>query len=235
MRHPLVPLVTVSTVFRSTRWALLCFMALNAVAMFIYPGGTFRDPSTRSYSFFQNFLSDLAMTVTWGGHPNYFGASLIITGDLATTLVLLACGVAFATVLSSSESARHWARAAGVAGTLSCVGLIVAALAPADRFLALHIQSALLAFRAIPVASLLFTVATIRDVRFPRRSSGAFLLLTILMAAYVVIIEWGPRPNTDRGLIIQVTAQKISVVAVLLVFAYGSWEAERVSAQISGR
>jgi hypothetical protein len=221
-----------STIFRLTRWAVLWFIVSTGFAMLVYPGGTRRNPSAGGYLFFRNFLSDLGTTVTWGGHPNPIGAPVFIIAEVLTALAIIACFVGLVRLLSSSQDSRSWARAAGTAGIVAAAGFISAALIPVDLNARIHRQAVQLAFRAILLSSLLFTVAAARDIRFPRRASGVWLLLTLLLMGYIAILEWGPRLRTDHGLLVQVTAQKFIVIAVLLGLAYQSYEAERVSALV---
>jgi hypothetical protein len=220
--------MALTIIFRLTRWAVLWFVVSTAVAMLIYPGGTYRDPSSPGYSFSRNFLSDLGNTVAWGGGPNRWGASLFVGAEVLLAAALVSCFAALVILFSSSPS-RHWARAAGLVGIAACAALVAAALLPADRFLALHVQAAKFTFRGILATSLLFTIAAARDPRFPRRATIAWALLTLLFAAYVALIEWGPRLDTDPGLVVQATAQKMIVLAALSGFAYQSYEAGLVS------
>ena len=56
--------------FKFALAACVQFVVLTAIAMPLYPGGSFADPSSTRYSFFTNFFSELGMTVTSGGRPN---------------------------------------------------------------------------------------------------------------------------------------------------------------------
>jgi hypothetical membrane protein len=136
---------------------------LTVMAMLLYAGGTFRDPSTQHYLFLRNFLSDLGMPTSWGGHANRLGALLFVSGEVVFASALIAFSVALISLCSSSPGQRRWARAAAVAGVAAGVGFIGAALTPADRFLQLHVQSALLAFGGVFVAALFLSVILARD------------------------------------------------------------------------
>jgi len=218
------------TIFTLARWASVASVALACMAMLLYPGGTIRDPSTSGYSFFQNFLSDLGSTVAWGGQPNYRSAILFVTSFVILALALAGSFVAFVRLFSSSRNPRYSAHTAGAAGVLSCVGLIGAALTPGNRFLTLHLEFALLAIGASLVASLLFALATSQDDRFPRGVPFAWLALTLVLAT-LFSMRWGPGLTTDQGLAIQVTAQKIAAIAILAIFIYQSYEADRIGAR----
>ena len=56
--------------FRLSRIGLAAAVVLTAVAMFLYPGGTLFDRTSRGYSFFENSFSDLGSTVAWNGQSN---------------------------------------------------------------------------------------------------------------------------------------------------------------------
>jgi hypothetical protein len=220
---------TSRNVFAIARWVVAWFAIATAGAMLLYPGGTYLEKSTRGYSFFGNFLSDLGMLTSWGGYPNHAAAVLFIGSELllAVTLVLFFSALV---KLHSPGPPRALALAAAMIGLLCCLAFISAALLPADRFLGAHIQAAIFAFRSSLATFALMTIATAKDPRFRRGAAAAWAVLTVLMAAYVGVIEWGPRPRTLFGLTFQATAQKIVITALLLVVAIQSREAERIVA-----
>lgn len=221
----------IATAFRFTRWAILTFAMLTVMAMLLYPGGTFRDPSTQHYLFLRNFLSDLGMPTSWGGHANRLGALLFVSGEILFASALIAFSVALISLCSSSSGQRRWARAAAVAGVAAGVGFIGAALTPADRFLQLHVQSALLAFGGVFVAALFLSVILARDHKFSRSAAVVCIGMTLLLGGYMAVIEWGPRLDTEIGLFVQVAAQKAVFVAAVPSFYYLSSEAGRVAAE----
>jgi hypothetical protein len=218
-----------SSIFKLTRWSVLSFVLLTGAAMLIYPGGTLRNPSTRGYSFFENFLSHLGLTIASNGEPNRMGAALFATGLGVLSLSLGACFVALVSLYSPSRSQGNLARAAGFAGLVSCISLLIVALTPGNLFPSLHIRFGLLAFHSFPLAALLFTIVTAREPRFSRRAVVGWLFLTVVLAANVVVLNWGPALDTDAGLVVQVTAQKITFLALLLTFFSESYEAQRLS------
>ena len=216
-------------IFVVTRWVIAWFVIATTGAMFLYSGGTYLERSPQPYSFFGNFLSDLGMLVAWGGQPNHAAAVLFIASELllAVTLVLFFRALVR---LYSPGPPRVLAIAAGITGLICCLAFIAAAVLPADRFLGSHIQAAIIAFRSSLASFALFAMATARDPRFRRIAATAWILLTVVMAAYVGVIEWGPRPRTAFGLTFQVTAQKIVITALFAVIVLQSVEAERIAA-----
>ena len=61
---------------------------------------------------------------------------------------------------------------------------------------------------------------------FPRRVAVVWGLLTVALAAYVVVLTWGPGLTTPEGLVTQVTAQKIIAIVSMSTFVYLSFEVE---------
>jgi hypothetical protein len=119
--------------------------------------------------------------------------------------------------------------AAGAAGIVAVLGFVTTAFTSPDRLPALHVQSAVLSFRAGCVASLLVTTVMIRDPRFPRRSALAAAGIALLLIVFVGVTAWGPGIQTDEGLVFQVATQKIVVLATVLALAFVGWDAERGS------
>ena len=221
------------TVFRATRWAIAWFVLGTAIAIALFPGGTYLERSRPGYSISGNFLSDLGMLVAWGGQPNHVGAVVFIASELVLAVALVLFFKAAVGVYSAGAP-RTLALVAAITGLVCCAAFVGAALLPADRFLGAHIQAAILAFRASMITFVLFTIATMKDPRFSRKAAAAWTILTLVMIAYVGVIEWGPRPRTTFGLTFQVTAQKIVVAVLLGVVAIQCLEAERIARAESG-
>lgn len=59
--------------FSRAQWAVGLALSFAIASMFLYPGGTGLDASTAGYSLWQNFLSDLGMTVAHNGQTNGVG------------------------------------------------------------------------------------------------------------------------------------------------------------------
>ena len=213
--------------FLVTRWAIVWFVLSTAVAMALYPGGTYLNKTTLGYSFFSNFLSDLGTVVAWGGEPNLPAAVIFVLAEVVLVGALIAFFAALLKRLSTGAGKR-WAQAGVAAGLLAAIGILIAALVPADRFLTLHVQGALLAFRGLVPAAACFAIATARDRRFSRRAVAGWIVLTVLLAAYIGILQWGPRIRTDYGLTFQATAQKVIVFALLVIVWLESVAGEQV-------
>jgi hypothetical membrane protein len=209
------------------RWAAGVAGILAVVAMLRYPGGTFRDHSTRGYSLSHNFLSDLGMTIAHNGQPNGLGTVLFILSLTTVVVAMGGCLVALVRLYSRVPGSRTLALAAGAVALVVCASFIGVAVTPEDRMLSLHITLTRLAFRAFPLVALLMALASRADPAVPRRVTVGWVALTIVLAAYVVMLDFGPSTRTPSGLVAQVVAQKIVTVAAVLGIVFQSYEADR--------
>lgn len=217
------------TIFTLGRRAAAVSGILAVAAIFSYPGGTFRDHSTQGYSLSHNFLSDLGMTVAHDGQANSLGAILFVVS--LSTLVFGLGGALIGLIrLYSTPTARRLARASAVVALLVCSAFIGVAVTPEDRMLSLHILLTRVAFRAFPLVGLLMMLASYNEPGLPRRVGVAWAALTVILAAYVGILDWGPRVSAPGGLVTQVVAQKIVALSAALFIVYQSYEADRALA-----
>jgi len=213
-------------VFRRVRWAAGIATVLIIVSGLRYPGGTFQDHSTRGYRFFENFLSDLGMTVAHDGGANRLGALLFVIALLVLVVGLGGSLVGFVRLHSASREGRRFARLAGLIGLVVCVCFAGVALTPENRLLGLHIFFTRAAWRLFVLVPLFLFVASLRSDA-PRGIRSAWLFLTVMLAGYVWVLDFGPRVSAPGGLVTQVAAQKIIAITAILSFVYLSVVAER--------
>ena len=198
-------------------------------AVVLYPGGTLRDRSTRGYSLVGNFLSDLGMTVAHNGRSNRLGSVLFV---LALCVVVLGLGAALLEIVriySKSPSARRYARMASVVGLLVCTAFIGVAFTPENTALGLHVQFTFFAFRVFPLLTFLLAMASFKTSVLPKSVGVGWALLSIVLAAYAVILTWGPTVATAGGLTTQVIAQKVVAITATGFFFYVCVTADRLS------
>lgn len=216
-----------STAFTRVRWAALIATVLAIASAFRYPGGTFLDHSTRGYSFLENFLSDLGMTVAHNGQANRLGAILFVVALLVLVVGLGGSLVGFVRLHSTTPEGRLFARLAGLVGLLVCLCFAGVALTPENRLLGLHIFFTRAAWRLFVLVPFFLFVASRRSNDVPRGVRSAWLFLTVMLAGYVWVLDFGPRVSAPGGLVTQVAAQKIIAITAILTFVYLSFAAER--------
>jgi hypothetical membrane protein len=222
-------MMTTTIILRLSRWAATGAVVLIVIAISLYPGGTRRDVRTTGYSFSQNFLSDLGMTVTHGGQSNRVGAGVFTASFGLLALSIVGCALAFMRIHSTAPRARSLATAAAIAVLVVGAGLLGAAVSPADVSPTVHMRSAALASATAPLALLLFAAASERDGRLPRGVSVAWVVLAFTVAAWFAM-RWGPGVNTDLGLTIQATVQKCVAVVIVVGLVYQTYHAKAAGA-----
>jgi len=215
-----------SGVFRRARWAAGIATVLAIGAGIRYPGGTFQNHSTRGYSFVENFLSDLGMTVAHNGEANRLGAMLFVVSLLVLIVGLGGSLVGFVRLHAATAEGRPFARLAGLIGLVVCICFAGVAFTPENRLLGLHIFFTKAAWRLFVIVPLLLFVASLRSPDVPRGIRSAWLFLTVMLAGYVWMIDFGPRTSAPGGLVIQVVAQKIIAITAVVTFVYLSVVAE---------
>jgi hypothetical membrane protein len=204
---------------RSLGWVVAgCtqFVVLTLLAMVVYPGGTVADPTTKGYSFFCNFFSDLGRTVTPRGEPNTASLALFV---VALTLAGLGL-VLFFLMMPSLFRRPHPVRVCSLAGSFFGVvsGLSFAGVAftPANLVLPVHAIFVQVAFLSFFVATVGYTAAIVLTPDYPRRYLAIFGAFALLLAGYLWLLFFGPELDSPQGLLIQATGQKVIVYAAVV-------------------
>jgi hypothetical protein len=214
------------------------FIVLTVVAMLVYEGGSKFDPSAGGYAFFRNFFSDLGMTEAYGDHANAFAMTLFTYALTCVGVTLAAFGVAVrhlkdAPVKESgrdvapergsagergggpARGARAAAALAALAAVVSGVSYVGIAFTPHDVAAAAHEQFVNAAFGFLLVFVLCLGYLEIR-AGWLRRLIVTNFVYAGLLAAYVYLLFWGPSTEYERGLVIQVVAQKVIVYSSIV-------------------
>jgi hypothetical protein len=201
------------------RYAAIQFVVLTALAMVLYAGGTWFDPTTAHYHFTGNFLSDLGMTRAFSGRANYASSALFCVA-LATVGGAL---VAFVWTWREFAFGRRRAivvgYAAAVLGTLSGLAFVGVAFTPFDLALNAHNTLVIAAF-----GLLMLFVAAITFAMWRNGISGARIAANLAylacVAGYVALVLRGPRMSTPHGHTVQVIGQKLIAYASMLHIVY---------------
>jgi hypothetical membrane protein len=217
-----------SRIFRLSRWAIAGSVVLGALAAAVYPGGTLLDQEARGYSFSQNFISDLGMTVAHGGRPNRLGATLFVGSFGLLALAIAVCAVGVARLHGSSARARPFARLGGAGAILAGACLLAAGLAPANLLLSVHVGAARVASVVAPPALVLLAVASARAPRLPAGVTVTWLVLGFTVAVWFAM-RWGPAVTTPFGLTVQATVQKVVAFIVVGTITYQTYRADAVT------
>lgn len=192
-------------------YAALAFVVLTTIAMRVYPG----------YAFWDNFLSDLGMTHTWAGRPNY-PAMLLFGSALSTIGIAL---VAFATTWRTFAFRRERAAALGgaseVFGCLSGCAFVALALAPVDRMLDDHNGLVVAAFALLLLYTVSLTIVWgYNAATRPQLLSCVAYVVIVLVYFAVVIYAARVGIGTQRARDLLIGSQKIMVYASMAYVMY---------------
>ncbi|MEZ4401194.1 MAG: DUF998 domain-containing protein [Kofleriaceae bacterium] len=183
-------------------YATLQFVALTAIAMWLYP----------RYRFTGQFFSELGAARTWRGEPNRAAAALFALALASLGLAL----IGFASAWPTYAFARRRSRAVGVAsqvcGTVAGLAFVGVAATPIDRALDAH--NALV---AVGFAALFGFVVSATSVWW---RNGAPVAVRAVSALYIVVLlgcfaatGWGLAAGLRAHLAVLVIAQKLGVYA----------------------
>jgi hypothetical protein len=202
------------------------FVILTLIAMVLYSGGTHADPTTKGYSFFRNFFSDLGLTETISGDPKFASFLLFTVAMVLAGAALAIFFIAFPKFFSSSALGKWLGILGSIAGTVSGLAFIGVAL-PGNLYPQPHTLSVQIAFLAFFVAVLFYIPALFLKRDYPRTYAWTFVAFAILLGVYIWLLFEGPAISTSTGLIIQATGQKIIVYAAIVsmfIQSYGAWK-----------
>jgi hypothetical protein len=117
--------------------ALLAIFCVSiGVAMRLYPGGTWSDPSAVGHRFWENFFCDLLHIRALDGESNERGARAAKLGMLAFAAALVPFWILLGHLVGRTHPVRG--RTISCLGVLSALGLVAVTLTPSDRFPRAH-------------------------------------------------------------------------------------------------
>jgi len=204
------------------------FVLLTVAAMFAYPGGNSNGQWTDGYDFFRNFFSDLGRVRLVDGSPNT--VSLIL---FFIALTLAGSGLVFFFIafrdFFAEDRIGYWSSMAGTLfGVASGLCFIGVAFTPYDVSLDRHVDFVFWAFRTFLVSVSIYAFVVFRQKDYPPRYGWIFTAFAVFLAAYILLLEFGPSAKTPTGLIIQATGQKVIVYVSIISVMVQSWLAHNL-------
>jgi len=201
--------------FRFAIFACIQFVVLTVIAMFTYPGGSIAGSATSRYSFFSNFFSELGLTVTGSGVPNTVSMILFVVALTVVGLGMIVFFIAMPLFFRHRRSVHALSWLGSTFGVVSGISYIGVAFTPANLLRDLHTDFVLMAFRAFLVVVAVYAAVIFLSPEYPNRFAGVFLIFAVLLAGYIWLLTRGPGFDTQEGLIIQATGQKLIVYAAI--------------------
>jgi hypothetical protein len=223
-----------TTVYRYIILGCSLFVLLTIAAMFAYPGGSVSGEITTGYNFFRNFFSDLGRISVPGGGSNLVSAILFCLALTLAGLGLVCFFLAFRSFFLTDRMGRVFSTVGTIVGVISGLCFVGIAWAPYDLFLDAHYQLVFWAFRTFLLAVAIYAFVIFRQRTYPRRYGWVFILFTLFLAAYLILLTSGPDALTPAGLVIQATGQKVIAYVSILSVVAQSWLALRFRPYTTG-
>jgi len=201
------------------------FLLLTTTAMFFYPGGTFMDPNTISYSIWKNLFSDLGQYIAHSGESNFisfimYNLSLFLMGALYIPYFIV-----FPSLLSKDQGGRGFCIAGSIFGIIISVCMVGASLTPADLIYTVHVVFGLIKFLSLVPLAIIFTIAIFKNKLYPNRYAFIYLAFGIIQFIFIFIMASGFTEQEVSGIF--AAGQNIVVYAMTITFliqAYGAWK-----------
>ncbi|MFX1558779.1 MAG: hypothetical protein ACFFC9_16115 [Promethearchaeota archaeon] len=201
------------------------YIIFTAIAMGFYAGGTFINPNTIGYAFWQNFFSDLGRTIALSGRSNMISFLIFTISAFILTSSLVFFILAMPIFFKSDNLEFNLARINIMIGSIAGFFMFCVIFTPWNLFPTVHLTfSKLFSFTSLFVL-ILFSILIIKNENYPNIYGYTYLLIILFALVYSLIAIFGPGITTSNGLILQASAQKISQYSWLIGFmiqGYGS-------------
>ncbi len=200
----------------------LAFVVCAAVAIALYPGGTWYEPSSVGHSFAYNFLCDLMQLRALNGMDNVAGSIVAQVGMVFMIAAIAAFFVQVARYGSPDGRAQQLTRRAGV---LSCVLGCAVPIVRADWFHEAHLVVVVSAVLPALVAITAALIVCLRTAGVPWWLRGLAILTLATAAADFALyglgyaVVWGLVPSFPLRLL-NLSLPVIQRVATLAMLAW---------------
>lgn len=202
------------------RYAICLFILLFCTSIFFYSGGTLHNPNTVGYSFTRNFFSDLGIL----SEENIVSVALFAVGLLVVGLNFILYFYNFMKLFNTDSLSSKIGKAGSIFGIIGAIFFIIIGFTPHNYVHDTHIIAVNWAFRSFLVASTFLFYSMSKDSRFDSKYALGYLIFSLLIFIYIIILEFGPSPrDSDFSLIFNVIAQKFIVLVFILSVFYQSF------------
>jgi hypothetical membrane protein len=205
---------------------IIIYIVLIAIGMFTYAGGTQDNPSAPGYTFWFNTFSDLGRVNSHNGNPNLISMVLFSIAYSTIAITMVPFYLVFPRLFNENTLEKKLTKIAAILGIISSIGFIGVVFLPADLFYAPHMFFAILAYVAILVLIILYTIALYRSEKFSKEYAWIFTIFSIVFLIFL-LMALGALVLGIRALL--TIGQKIGRISILICFpilTYGAWKLE---------
>ena len=201
------------------------FIFLTIIAMFFYQGGTYIDPNTSSYLFWNNFFSDLGRTIAHSGRSNKISFIIFTLTMSIWGISQIPFFIAILSFFKHDKVMKQLSLIGSVLGILTGISYIGIAFTPSDTLNYIHNFFVLVAFSSIFLSIIIYSITIYHDESYSNFFSYALTVSAFILAIYYIVLFIFPKNNIPEGLLIHVVGQKIAVYTLLssgIIQAYGA-------------
>ena len=220
------------------RIMVIYFIVVNAIAIYLFPGGSLYDSSLTAYSFSENFFSDLGVYETVSGEQNFLSCFLF-----NSTLVMMGFACLSFILVPRLFKGNKWSYICSTIGSyiaiLSGLSFLGVGLTPADLYFHEHVFFVIVGFRAMVPGLLFLTIAFFLSP-VSNKYTVASVLFLLSITVYSIFEtsnppEVSPREDLElfretvsyNRMVISVIAQKVIALISFIsffMFTYGFYQ-----------
>jgi hypothetical protein len=207
------------------------FVGFNTIAMLLYPGGTYLDSSTEGYQFFHNFFSNLGEWTARNGETNTVSATLFNSSLVIFALSYFSFFISFLKLEVKYIESKFFQFLLVASISVAITSFIFISVFSAEETSKFwHLVFVKIAFRTLFIHAVLQTYIVVKIPKFDRFISLATIGFTALLFLFLLVMDFGPKAlESQEGLFIQVSAQKVIVVGIMIYFFFQIRSALRLS------
>jgi len=198
------------------------FFIATIFLMFIYDGGTKFNSALTSYSFTHNFFSDLGRTVDFRETPQLLSHYLFKISIAFVGLSTILFSLAFQGMFENQKILKFLGIISGIIAGISYIGV---GFTPWNLHLHSHVIFVKVAFSFFLILVFSFMILIFKEKKYPRFYFNVFLIFSLILIAYLILLFFGPSAKKPGGIVIQVVGQKIiaySEITTMLIEAIGA-------------
>ncbi len=201
------------------------FIIISVIAMFFYAGGHENNPSAPGYTFWSNFLSDLARTVAWSGKSNLISYIIYSATSAIWCITAIPLFLALPSDLAKSREGKRYCNFGSFFAITCAIVSIGVLLAPADLYWLEHVVLSVIFYISLLLVCTSYFIFVFNNTGFPKRYTGGFLISIIFMLAFFISLLIGG--GRAEWLSVQVTLQKLihyTIAVVVFLVSYDAWK-----------
>jgi len=201
----------------------LQFIVLTFIAMLFYRGGTQIDPNTSGYMFFNNFVSDLGLTISHSGELNTISFFLFFISVSFIGLSYIPFFLTISSTFQNNDIERKLSIACSIIGVFSSVMFIGIAFVPDNVFSDIHTLFVFSAFFLAFIASLILAYLTYFNKNYSIIFPLGYMIFSCLIVLYGLMGLLFFNNYTIEGMFVRVTTQKIVVYYLMICFFFQNY------------